>query len=103
MNTRTLFKEELANAITHGIGALLAIAALVILIVFSSLHGTAWHIVSFSIYGTSMIILYVASTLYHSLTSERVKFLFRKFDHMSIFLMIAGTYTPFCLTALSGW
>ena len=103
MNTRTLLKEELANAITHGIGALLAIAALVILVVFSSLHGTAWHIVSFTIYGASMIILYVASTLYHSLTSERVKFLFRKFDHMSIFLLIAGTYTPFCLTALSGW
>ncbi|MBT1703377.1 PAQR family membrane homeostasis protein TrhA [Chryseosolibacter indicus] len=96
-------KEEIANAITHGIGAALAIAALVVLIVAASLCGTVWHIVGFSIYGAAMVILYFASTLYHSLTHLNAKSLFRKFDHMSIFLLIAGTYTPFCLTALPGW
>ena len=96
-------REEIANAITHGIGALLAIAALVLLTVFSSLYGTAWHITSFAIFGTTLVILYVMSTLYHSLPQPKVKNLFRKFDHMSIFLLIAGTYTPFCLTILNGW
>lgn len=96
-------REEIANAITHGIGAVLSVAALVILVVFASLHGNVWHIVSFSIFGATLIILYMASTLYHSLTNERAKRLFRKFDHISIFLLIAGTYTPFCLVALQGW
>jgi hemolysin III len=95
--------EEIANAITHGVGALLAIAGLVLLVVFSALEGSAWHITSFTIFGATLTVLYVMSTLYHSLTSQRVKRLFRKFDHMSIFLLIAGTYTPFCLTVLRGW
>lgn len=96
-------REEIANAITHGVGALLAISGLVLLIVFSALDGSAWHVTSFSIFGATMTVLYVMSTLYHALTSHSVKNLFRKFDHMSIFLLIAGTYTPFCLTALRGW
>lgn len=96
-------REEIANAITHGIGALLAISALVLLVVFAALQGSAWHISSFSIFGASLVVLYVMSTLYHSLTHLKAKKLFRKFDHMSIFLLIAGTYTPFCLTALRGW
>jgi hemolysin III len=96
-------KEELINAITHGLGALLAIAALVILIVFASLFGNVWHIVSFSIFGATLVLLYIASTLYHSFQTPGLKFLFRKFDHMSIFLLIAGTYTPFCLAVLQGW
>lgn len=96
-------REEIANAITHGIGALMAIAALVILTVFSILKGTTWHVVSFSIFGATLVTLYTASTLYHSLTNEKVKVLFRKFDHMSIYLLIAGTYTPFCLTVLNNW
>jgi len=96
-------REEITNAITHGIGSCLAIAALVILIVLSSLHGNAWHIVSFSVFGTTLLIMYLASTLYHSLTHQKAKLLFRKFDHVSIFLLIAGTYTPFCLIALHGW
>ena len=96
-------KEEIANAITHGIGALLAIAGLTLLVVFAAISGTAWHVTSFAIFGSSMVVLYVMSTLYHSLTSIKAKRLFRKFDHMSIFLLIAGTYTPFCLTALRGW
>jgi hemolysin III len=96
-------KEEIANAITHGIGALLAIAALVILIVYAAIDGDTRHVVSFSIFGSSMVILYISSTLYHALVGIRTKRVFRKFDHMSIFLLIAGTYTPFCLAALSGW
>jgi hemolysin III len=94
--------EEIANAITHGVGAALAVAALVILIVFSVLYGTVWHVVSFSIFGATLVILYLESTLYHSITNRRAKRLFRKFDHMSIFLLIAGTYTPFCFTVLRG-
>jgi hemolysin III len=96
-------REEIANAITHGVGALLAIAALVLLIVFSALEGSAWHVSSFAIFGSTMVVLYIMSTLYHSLTHLKAKRLFQKFDHMSIFLLIAGTYTPFCLTALHGW
>lgn len=96
-------KDEITNAVTHGIGTLLAIAGLVLLIVFSAMKGNAWHMVSFTIFGATMVILYLASTLYHSLTPEKAKFLFRKFDHMSIYLLIAGTYTPFCLVVLQGW
>jgi hemolysin III len=96
-------KEEIANAITHGIGALLAVAALVVLIVIASINGTAWHVTGFTIYGSATLLLYLASTLYHSLTNHKAKYLFRKFDHMSIFLLIAGSYTPFCLTVLQGW
>lgn len=102
-NIKPSLQEELVNAITHGVGAALSIAALVLLVVFAAIYGNAWHIVSFSIFGTTLVLLYLASTLYHSLRGERVKFIFRKFDHMAIFLLIAGTYTPFCLSALNGW
>ena len=95
--------EEIANAITHGIGALLAIAALVILVVVAAIRGTVWHVVSFSIFGATLVLLYFASTLYHSLTHVKAKNVFHKFDHISIYLLIAGTYTPFCLTVLRGW
>jgi len=95
--------EEIAAAITHGIGAALAIAALVILIVFAAIDGNVWHVVSFTIFGSTLVLLYFASTLYHSLTHVGAKHLFHKFDHISIYLLIAGTYTPFCLTALRGW
>lgn len=95
--------EEIANAITHGLGALLAIAALVLLIVFAAFDGNVWHVVSFSVFGATLVVLYMASTLYHSLTNQRAKILFRKFDHMSIYLLIAGSYTPFCLTVLNNW
>ncbi len=96
-------KEEIMNAITHGVGAVLSIAALVILIVMSAIKGTPWHVVSFTIYGITLLILYTESTLYHSLPGKKVKRLFRKFDHMSIYILIAGTYTPFCLTILRGY
>jgi hemolysin III len=95
--------EEIANAITHGIGALLAIAALVVLIVLAAINGNVWHVVSFSVFGATLVLLYFASTLYHSLTNLRAKNVFHKFDHIAIYLLIAGTYTPFCLTALRGW
>ncbi|MCM3038320.1 hemolysin III family protein [Paenibacillus motobuensis] len=95
-------REEVANAITHGIGAMLSLAGLVLLIVFSSLQGTAWHVVSFTIYGVSMLLLYVCSTLVHSFKEGKVKDLFEFFDHSSIYLFIAGTYTPLLLIAVRG-
>jgi hemolysin III len=94
--------EEIFNSITHGIGALLSIAALVILVVFATLHGDAWHIVSFTIFGVALIILYTSSTLYHSFTGTKVKNVFARLDHASIFILIAGTYTPILLTTLRG-
>lgn len=95
-------KEEIANAITHGIGVIFSIAALVLLVVFAAKYKDAWYVVSYSIYGSTLIILYLCSTLYHSFTNQKVKKIFRKFDHSSIFLLIAGTYTPFTLTILRG-
>ena len=82
---------------------MLAVAGLVILVILASLEGTPWHITSFAIFGSALVILYSISTLYHGFTSHRLKSLFRKFDHMAIFLLIAATYTPFCLTVLNGW
>jgi len=96
-------KEEIVNAITHGVGACLSIAALVVLVVIGALHGTVWHVVSYAIFGACMVILYTSSTIYHSLTNQKAKLLFQKFDHISIFLVIAGSYTPFCLITLRGW
>ncbi|WP_040496465.1 PAQR family membrane homeostasis protein TrhA [Fulvivirga imtechensis] len=95
-------KEEVINAVTHGIGTCLAMAGLVILIILAVSKGTTWHVVSFSVFGATMVLLYLVSTLYHSFTSEKLKNLFRKFDHMAIFLLIAGTYTPFCLSLPTG-
>ncbi len=93
--------EEIANAITHGIGVIFAIAALVILIVFSAGKG-AKYIVSVSIYGATLFLLYLASTLYHSLKGK-AKDIFRIFDHSAIYLLIAGTYTPFTFLIIRGW
>ena len=98
--------EEIANAITHGIGAGLAIAALVLLIVFSAKTGSPYKIVSFTIFGVTLVILYLGSTLYHSIPNRKAKRVFRIIDHASIYLLIAGTYTPFTLTVLRptiGW
>ena len=102
-NTHTYDRrEEIANAITHGIGALLSLAGLVLLIVFSSMKGTAWHVVSFTIYGASMLLLYLCSTLVHSFKEGKLKDLFEFFDHSSIYIYIAGTYTPFMLVVVRG-
>jgi len=95
-------KEEILNSITHGIGAGLAIAALVILVVFAAKRGDVWRVVSFSIFGSTMILLYLSSTFYHAFTNPKVKSLFKVFDHASIYLLIAGTYTPFLLVSLRG-
>jgi hemolysin III len=94
--------EELANSITHGIGAVLSIAALGILTAFSSLFGNTWHIVSCSIFGATLILLYTTSTLYHSIQIPQAKTVLRVFDHAAIFLLIAGTYTPFLLVNIRG-
>ena len=94
--------EEIANSITHGIGAALSIAALVLLVVFASKHGDVWTIVSFSIYGSTLFFLYLASTLYHSFTNRRAKRFFKLLDHSSIYLLIAGTYTPVALVFMGG-
>jgi hemolysin III len=94
--------EEVANTITHGIGLLLSIVGFVVLLVLAALRGTAWHIVACSIYGATLICLYTASTLYHAVISPRVKRALRIFDHSAIYLLIAGTYTPFLPVSLRG-
>jgi len=94
--------EEIANSITHGIGAGLSIAALVILVVLASRRGDTWRIASFSIYGTTLFLLYLSSTLYHSIVHSKIKNIFRILDHSAIYLLIAGTYTPVTLTLMRG-
>ncbi|MFI8494310.1 hemolysin III family protein [Peribacillus butanolivorans] len=95
-------KEEVVNAITHGVGVLLSIAALVFLIIFSVQKGSAWHVVISVIYGVSMLLLYVSSTLVHSFPAGKTKDLFEIFDHSAIYLFIAGTYTPIMLLVIQG-
>ena len=94
--------EEITNAILHGIGALLAIAALVLCVVFSAIHHNPYAVVSSCLYGSTLIILYTMSCLYHSLKVNNAKRVFRIIDHCSIFLLIAGTYTPLTLVSLNG-
>jgi len=94
--------EEKFNVASHFIGLLLSIVALVLLVVKSSLYGSAWHIVSYSIYGVSLIILYLASTLYHNSKNPVKRSKLNIFDHAAIFVLIAGSYTPFTLVTLQG-
>lgn len=94
--------EEIANWVTHGIGLALSVVALTLLIVMASVRGDAWHVVSFTVFGLTLLLLYAASTLYHALRDARSKSLFQRLDHAAIFLLIAGTYTPFLLTGLRG-
>jgi len=94
--------EEIANSITHGIGALLSVAGLVILILAGTLYGNSFHVACFCIYGISLILLYLSSTLYHSLTGHVAKQVFRKLDHSAIFILIAGSYTPLMLINING-
>jgi len=95
--------REPVIGLTHCIGAGLAITALTLLVIKASLHGTPWHIVSYSIFGTGLVLLYTFSTLYHwlNISEKGIKF-FRKMDHIMIFVLIASTYTPICLVALGG-
>src|ERR1041385_6261390 len=94
--------EEIANSLSHGAGLALEIAGTPILIVFAVRYGTAWNTVGVSVFAASMIVLYLASTLYHALTNDRAKRFFRILDHSAIFILIAGTYTPFTLGVMRG-
>lgn len=107
MTTKKLIKyyspiEEAINIYSHGIGIILGIIALFFLLIKAITQGNTWHIVSFSIYGVSVIILFVASTIYHASKQEVVRKKLKVFDHCAIYILIAGTYTPFCLVTLNG-
>lgn len=101
-NHRYTTAEEFANSLTHGLGVGLSIAALVILVTYSAVAGDAWRVVSFSIYGSCLILLYLASTFYHAVRTQKLKSIFRICDHTAIFLLIAGSYTPISLVTLRG-
>ena len=101
VQTHPKLGDILATAITHGIGAVLAIVGAVYLIAAST-QGTAWHVVSCSVFAVTLVLVYVCSTLYHSLVRTRARHVFHILDHSSIYLLIAGTYTPFCLVTLHG-
>lgn len=92
--------EEIASSITHGIGIIFSIVALVLMVVFAACNANAWQVVSVSIYGATLVLLYTASTLYHAITNELAKKVLRVIDHASIYLLIAGTYTPYTLIVL---
>jgi hemolysin III len=95
-------REEIANSITHGIGLLLSISGLVLLVVFACLRGDVWHIVSFSIFGVGMIMVYTSSTLFHSFRNVKIKSILNIIDHSAVYLLIAATYTPFTLVTIRG-
>ncbi|MBP2639487.1 MAG: hypothetical protein H6Q66_438 [Firmicutes bacterium] len=95
--------EEMMNAVTHGIGALFSFAGFVVLTASAYMYGTVWHLISFAVYGFSLFLLYLASALYHSFRNEKLKYIFRICDHSAIYLLIAGTYTPFSLVLLHGF
>lgn len=95
-------KEELANVVTHGVGMMAALAAATTLVVLASMHGDAWEIVGVSVFATTLVALYTASTLYHAARDPLVKARFKVLDHSAIYLLIAGTYTPFMIGELRG-
>ncbi len=95
--------EEKTNIISHAAGFVLGIVALVLMVVRASLYGNAWHIVGVSIFGASLICLYAASTIYHSAKDPKIRGRLRVVDHATIYVLIAGTYTPFTLVTLNGW
>jgi len=98
--------EEVANSVTHGIGTVLSVAGLTLLVTLAAIYGDVWRVVSFSIYGSCLVLLYLASTLYHSIQKPKAKRVFRILDHAAIYLLIAGTYTPFMLVTMRdswGW
>lgn len=94
--------EEIAHAVTHGLGALLAIVGLTVLVARATLYGNVWHIVASSVFGATLVLMYTASTLYHSIPLPRAKKVLRVVDHSMIYFLIAGTYTPFTLVTLHG-
>lgn len=94
--------EEVAHSLTHGVGAALSVAALIVMVSWAIAYGDVWHVVAAIVYGASLIILYTASTLYHAFPWPKLKGYFQQLDHAAIFLLIAGTYTPFALINLRG-
>ncbi len=98
-----LITNEVLNATTHGIACAFSIAGLVILLIKGARLGSAIHVVSYALFGSMMILLFLFSTLFHSLIFTKAKKVFQVFDHSSIFLLIAGSYTPFCLISIKGW
>ena len=100
--SRRRFAEELANSITGGVGWIASIGGLTVLVAFASLYSTAWGVVACSVYGATLILAYGATTMYHAIPWPRAKRVFRILDHCTIYLLIAGTYTPFALGPLRG-
>jgi hemolysin III len=94
--------EEIANSVTHGVGVVLSVAALVFLVVTAATTGDPWRVTAASVYGATLVLLYATSTLYHALPGRRVKAVFQRLDHAAIYVLIAGTYTPFVLGPLRG-
>lgn len=94
--------EELANSITHGLGVVLSVAALSVLVTLAAIFGDVWRVVSFSVYGAALVVLYLSSTFYHAFRPGRVKRALHVVDHASIYILIAGTYTPFMLVTMRG-
>lgn len=104
--TIATIEDELASGVTHGIGLALAIGGFCTLVILTAARGNVWTILGCTVYGVSLVVLYAASTLYHSAREPRRKEFYRKLDHVAIFLLIAGTYTPFTLVSLKppwGW
>ncbi|MEZ4519865.1 MAG: hemolysin III family protein [Chloroflexota bacterium] len=95
-------REEVLNSLTHGVGTILAIAALITLIVLGITRGTGWHVAAYSIYGVTLILLFLASTVYHTVQHTPLRPVFRRIDHAAIYIFIAGSYTPFALIGLRG-
>ena len=102
MGMDRLKRHELANSVTHGAGLALSVAGCAVIVTLAALRGNAWHIVACSVYGATLVCLYAASTVYHSVSSRRVKRVMRILDHSAIYLLIAGTYTPFTLVSMRG-
>ncbi|WP_449429527.1 PAQR family membrane homeostasis protein TrhA [Rhodanobacter umsongensis] len=96
------YGDELASSVIHGIGIVLSIAGLAMLVAFAALHGDALAVVACAVFGTSLVLLYTASTLYHSISVAKARPVLRALDHIAIYVLIAGTYTPFTLIALPG-
>ena len=94
--------EELANSVTHGIGLMFSLVGFIVLLVLAVMRGSAWHVAGCAIYGSTLVCLYTASMLYHGIQSLRLKRALKVFDHSAIYLLIAGTYTPFLLVNLRG-
>lgn len=94
--------EEIANSVTSGVGAALSLAGLIVLVIFAALDGTVWHVVGVSVFGASLVLSHLASTLYHAIAPPRAKRVLQLFDHLAIYILIAGTYTPFMLVNLRG-